>query len=701
MVRTIGPAVGSKAQLGYKEECKWGYPSVPVSKFLEITSEGIASEYTNLVSAGLRSDRATHKQRTGTEAAGGDVSCEVSPEGITPFLKHALGQRLTKRKDIAFVMHYKGADTNRWVELTSSTLTSKGTTSGDNLSITITNNMTVQALLSTIHNSTNWDCYAPWGDNTDGTTGGYYARALASKLSSTHSLGAYDFGIVGGANQYAKNTDGTVFYLEQFSGYGGTANRAWVGHDDDSNGYAGIFPVYFKYGIYEHTLNANPTIPEGYTLEIGRDVAAFNYYGAKVNTLAMTINPGEIVTSTINMMCKGASTNGDPEVNGTNVGWAAPFIGMRYAGTAASAHLAIANDGSSNMLSFEHGALASEITTYKFTLSRPFNTHNGYYFDTTLLQGLVEFLEYNTSYFSITRKAGWNPYGASYGTAGITTVAASTDIPTASDLTLTIAISTTICPLIRGNYIGTDAGQSTNIYVDITTAGATSGVAAFKGSKDNTNWSSATLITSGIWYPIKDVLDANTGFEVMWPELVTLTQNDTWSFTTFKAAVSGGASLYDARDPYTGFQGAVLLDKGAGAGMTSQGVMSLNFTLNNNLYGDKYELGDRQRAAVVAQKRSVEGTINTEFDDLDLYRMFVNGVAGDLQITLTSDEYVNGSTVKYSMILRFPNIKFSGTTPVVGGPDIITTDFPFTALYDDTAVMPELVITVVNHLSFI
>lgn len=682
MVRTIGPAVGAKAQLGYKEEGKWGYPNFPPTKFLDLTSEGVVSEYTNLISASLRSDRAVHKQRTGTETAGGDINFELAPQGYDTFIKHALGQKRTKRRDIAVVVLYEGADTDRFMTLTSAAISTTGTTVGDDFSINITDGMTVQQLLSAIRAETNFEAYAPWGDGTDGTSGGYYAQALATKLSAGHSLGASDFD----SAALAKTAAG-VTNLETFS-------DMFIAPDASSNGLT-AFPIYFKYGVYEHVIDAAPTLPEGISIEIGRDVAAFNYYGAKVNTMSMTLNPGEIVTGTFNVMARGASTVSDPAVSGTNTGWAAPICALRYAGSQESAKVTFNMDGSTDSFYFEHGASASEVTTYHFTLLRPYITHDGYYFDTSILNGFLEFLEYESDYFAVSRKAGWDTYGASSTIADITETA----ITAIADLNITAAVSATIVPFVRGNYIGTDGGQSQTLYIDITTAGSTDGTAAFKGSWTGSSWSAATVIQNNVWADVLDENGIDTGFDVMWPEIVDLASGDTWTIETFKVANTG--VVYATEDPYTGFQGAVTLDRGDGAGSVSQGVMGCTFTLNNNIFGDKFELGDRQRAAVVAQKRTTEGSLNMEFDDLDIYRMFVNGTAGDLSISMTSDEYINNSTTKYSMTLRFPNIKFSGTTPVAGGEDIITTDFPFNSLYDDVNDIPDLRITIVNGLNYV
>jgi hypothetical protein len=679
MVKTVGPASGSKGQVGFREESKWGYPASPPNKFIEFTSEGITSDFTSLVSASLRADRAIHKQRTGTESAGGDLNFELGPEGFGTLLKHALGKKRTKRVDIAFVLVYGGTDTDRIIRVESNSLVSTGTTGSDDLNYTLSS-YTHQSIITALDGETNWSCYVAWGDGTDTANGGYFARSLANKASSSSTLGASDYTVSGNL---------TAASLELF-------DNASVGVDADANGYVFV-PISFSYGIYEHTLDADPDLPQGMTLEIGRDIAAFNYYGAMVNTLALTLNPGEMITGTVNFMCKGASTVGDPAVSGSNTGWAAPVCDIRYAGSEASANVELDMGGTRDMFYFEHGGSGTEEVLYHFSLERGYFDHSGYYWEVNTVGGFLEFLEEEAqAVFSVTRKGG----------VAISTAATSLSdsnlavLATDSDTTFTLDADVTIAPLFRGNYIGTDAGESISVYVDVTTGGACDGTAAFKGQKTGDGgWSAAQNITAGIWYDVFDGSDIDTGFDVMWPENVTLTVDDTWVVTSFKD--ENASASYETEDVFTGFQGALQLDMGAGAGLEAQGVMGLAFTLNNNLFGDKFELGDRQRAAIIPQRRATEGTQTTEFDNLDLYRMFVNQVAGDLRITLTSDEYVGGSSTKHSLQIIFPNIKYSGTTPVVGGEELIQTDFPFTALYDDAASIPDCRMVLTNGQSYI
>lgn len=676
MVKTIGPAVGSKGQVAFKEESKWGFPCSPPDKFVEFTSEGVASEFTNLVSASLRSDRAVHKQRTGTETAGGDVNMEFGPEGIETWLKHALGKKRTKRKDVAMVLVFTGAGANVYVDVSATKITSVGVTGGGNLDVNITNGQTMTNLIALVDGSSKWNAYAPWGTGANGYFG---LPAATAKTSAVKLYGTADFD---GTGTVCK-TSGGVLNLETFS---------HVPIKPSTNADRAFLPIFFKYGIYEHTLDAAPTLPEGMSLEIGRDVAAFNYYGCKVNSVALTLNPSEIATATFNVMSKGASTCGDPIPFGSCTGWANPFLSLRYAGSAANAYTEINIDGSRDMFHFEMGAAGTELE-YSFPLTRGTCTHDGFYYDVTTLKGFVEFLDHD-GYFSMTRKAGYDPSFLCRTTIGGLADFARTQLLATADQNWNLTANPAITPLVRGNYIGTDVGESVSIYVDITTAGATNGTAGFKGSNNNSTWSLEQKITSGIWYSVKFNGEVDSGFQVMWPESSTQTLGDTWVFTSFKDEKAG--ATFPVSEPFTGFQGAVTIDG------VAQGIMSLNFTLTNNLFGDKFELGDRQRAALIEQRRTTEGTINTEFDNLDLYRKFVNGTSGNLVVTLTSDQYVNAAHgTKYSFVVRLPNIKFYGATPVIGGADIITTDFPFNALYDDVTPCPDLRITITNGQAYV
>jgi len=149
-------------------------------------------------------------------------------------------------------------------------------------------------------------------------------------------------------------------------------------------------------------------------------------------------------------------------------------------------------------------------------------------------------------------------------------------------------------------------------------------------------------------------------------------------------------------DPLSSFQAAIYIDG------VAQEVLSATFTLNNNLFPDKFQLGDRYRAGLPEQQRTVEGSINLEFDDEILYHKYINGTEAFFEIRCVDDSArIDTSAAAGREVYRqkhclFPVIKYTGTTPQIGGPDQITYDMPFNALRDVTNDMNELAIIFVN-----
>lgn len=148
-------------------------------------------------------------------------------------------------------------------------------------------------------------------------------------------------------------------------------------------------------------------------------------------------------------------------------------------------------------------------------------------------------------------------------------------------------------------------------------------------------------------------------------------------------------------EPLVSFQAGVYLDN------SFQEVLSMSYTLNNNLFTDKFQLGDRFRVQLPEQRREVTGTVNIEFDNLIMYRKFVNSTSSELQIRIV-DDGVNGQIGTTGVYRQknhiFPLCKFEGSTPNIGGPDVITMDMPFQSIYDVRDDEPEMILIIVNDL---
>jgi hypothetical protein len=149
------------------------------------------------------------------------------------------------------------------------------------------------------------------------------------------------------------------------------------------------------------------------------------------------------------------------------------------------------------------------------------------------------------------------------------------------------------------------------------------------------------------------------------------------------AANPTSASSISALNPLTFDEGEMLIDA------NSQEVAGFSLNIANNLVEDKGALGDRYRVAIPRTGfRDVTGTLNLEFDNLDMYNRYTGGTETKLKLTFTSDDMAAG-TQAHALIIDCPRIVFTGTTPVVGGPDLIYYDMPFVALFDDDEGNPD------------
>jgi len=128
-------------------------------------------------------------------------------------------------------------------------------------------------------------------------------------------------------------------------------------------------------------------------------------------------------------------------------------------------------------------------------------------------------------------------------------------------------------------------------------------------------------------------------------------------------------------NPLTFDEGAMYIDG------TATEVSGFSLTVANNLAEDKGALGSKYRAAVPRSGfRDVTGSLNMEFDNFTTYNKYTGGTEFSLALHFTSDDVITGATTDvYKMNIDCARCVFTGTTPVVGGPDLIYHDMPFNA----------------------
>jgi hypothetical protein len=121
-------------------------------------------------------------------------------------------------------------------------------------------------------------------------------------------------------------------------------------------------------------------------------------------------------------------------------------------------------------------------------------------------------------------------------------------------------------------------------------------------------------------------------------------------------------------------------------GTTVAAVRSVNVKGSTGLKADRYFLGSQTKAEQIQNATtSIGGQLDVEFANRNLYDRYRADGQAALQLTFTGP--IIASSYAYVLQFLFP-VTFleDGASPSVGGPDIVTTTIPFTALTDDVSV---------------
>lgn len=108
-------------------------------------------------------------------------------------------------------------------------------------------------------------------------------------------------------------------------------------------------------------------------------------------------------------------------------------------------------------------------------------------------------------------------------------------------------------------------------------------------------------------------------------------------------------------------------------------VTSASVKVTNNLKTDRYYLGSAGLKAEPVDNDFpvVDGSLSAEFlSPATFYDRFAADSAAVLSLVFTS-----GTS---SLTIEVPEVRFTGGTPTVGGPDIVASDVPFEGQYDGT-----------------
>lgn len=172
---------------------------------------------------------------------------------------------------------------------------------------------------------------------------------------------------------------------------------------------------------------------------------------------------------------------------------------------------------------------------------------------------------------------------------------------------------------------------------------------------------------------VSELTLASSVDEILTAEIGFVAQNETTSQSLASASYPTGNQVFN----WT--QGVVSIGGGA-VGV----VTDFEVTINNGLKDDRYFLGaSTMSQPIIANMTEITGTMTVEWSGLTDYNRFVNGTTASISAKWTAATAIEGSTFPYVEVV-LANCRFDGDTPNVGGPDVITHDLTFKALYDGT-----------------
>lgn len=116
-------------------------------------------------------------------------------------------------------------------------------------------------------------------------------------------------------------------------------------------------------------------------------------------------------------------------------------------------------------------------------------------------------------------------------------------------------------------------------------------------------------------------------------------------------------------------------------GGVSTFVKSASVKGTNALATDRRGLGNVKREPLANGEAVIDGELECEFEDLAAYAAWVAGTQAQLVLTFTSPTIIAGGG-PFKLTVTIPKVAYRGSTPKVGGPEVVMQPRPFKALAD-------------------
>lgn len=170
-----------------------------------------------------------------------------------------------------------------------------------------------------------------------------------------------------------------------------------------------------------------------------------------------------------------------------------------------------------------------------------------------------------------------------------------------------------------------------------------------------------------------------TAWELTHPGDGALMFNPTWHARSENLSTPIATASYPSAATFYDFTEANLTIDGV-----EEAMQSWTLSMAIGLSTERYQMGtSAPRNQLINERPALTGSIDHEFEDLDLYNDFINQTPASLVYTATSD-LIPGSASPYRVQITLPEVVYDGETPTVDGPDLVDQPLAFTVLDNGT-----------------
>ena len=270
------PGLGFKGGiLGFGVETEFGTAVTP-TKFIEINSDGLGVEQEHLHSEAIPQIYQDETENTqGAVTTSGEVEFEMRYEGMELLLKHAMGSVATSEVASFIVLA-----TNKYLDF----------------------DIGAGELIATVAEGT-------YAAGTSQAVAGSLCKAIYDAIVVAEPVGTYTVTFSTTTKKFTiTRSAGTLSILWKTGTHGSDLLDTHIGtligfsdaaDDTGSLSYAADNAVV---SVYNHTFTLADDLPVGLTFEVDRDISAFTVEGGKINTLAMSIEQGGFLKSTLGIV---------------------------------------------------------------------------------------------------------------------------------------------------------------------------------------------------------------------------------------------------------------------------------------------------------------------------------------------------------------------------------------------------------------